>query len=95
MENINNKDNTQVNIPQPLGTPQRVINIIIDKSGLEPDMVKPDSELHDLSFDSLDVIELVMEFEKEFGIAIPDYEIEKIATVRDSINLIEKKISAK
>ena len=45
---------------------------------------------NDLGADSLDTVELIMEFEKEFGISIPDDQAEKIATVGDAINYIEE-----
>ncbi|MBE9481751.1 MAG: acyl carrier protein [Bacteroidetes bacterium] len=71
----------------------RVVAIIIDKLGVEESEVTPEASFtNDLGADSLDTVELIMEFEKEFNIAIPDEEAEKIATVGDAIKYIEENI---
>ena len=68
----------------------KVKEIIIDKLGVEEKEVTPTASFtNDLGADSLDTVELIMEFEKEFNIAIPDDQAEKIATVGDAISYIE------
>jgi acyl carrier protein len=68
----------------------KVKAIIVDKLGVEEaDVVATASFTNDLGADSLDTVELIMEFEKEFGISIPDEEAEKISTVGDAISHIE------
>ena len=68
----------------------KVKAIIVDKLGVEESEVKPEASFtNDLGADSLDTVELIMEFEKEFGISIPDDQAEKIATVQDAIDYIE------
>ncbi len=69
----------------------KVKAIIVDKLGVEESQVTPEASLTaDLNADSLDTVELIMEFEKEFGISIPDEETQKINTVQDVIDYIEK-----
>jgi acyl carrier protein len=64
--------------------------IIVDKLGVEETEVTPEASFtNDLGADSLDTVELIMEFEKEFGVTIPDDEAEKISTVGDAIAHIE------
>ena len=71
----------------------RVKAIIVDKLGVdESEITNESSFTNDLGADSLDTVELIMEFEKEFGISIPDDEAEKIATVVDAISYIEKNV---
>lgn len=68
----------------------RVKAIIVDKLGVEESEVTNEASFtNDLGADSLDTVELIMEFEKEFGISIPDDQAEKIATVGDAISYIE------
>lgn len=68
----------------------RVKAIIIDKLGVEEKEVTPEASFtNDLGADSLDTVELIMEFEKEFNIAIPDDQAEKISTVGEAISYIE------
>ena len=68
----------------------RVKEIIVDKLGVDENEVKPEAGFTtDLGADSLDTVELIMEFEKEFGITIPDDKAETISTVGDAINYIE------
>lgn len=68
----------------------KVKAIIVDKLGVEESEVTPEASFtNDLGADSLDTVELIMEFEKEFGITIPDDQAEKIATVADAIAYIE------
>ncbi len=68
----------------------RVKAIIVDKLGVEETEVTPTASFtNDLGADSLDTVELIMDFEKEFGISIPDDQAEKISTVGDAISYIE------
>lgn len=68
----------------------KVQKIIVDKLGVEESEVVPTASFtNDLGADSLDTVELIMEFEKEFGINIPDDQAEKITTVGDAISYIE------
>ena len=68
----------------------RVKAIIVDKLGVDENEVTPDASFtNDLGADSLDTVELIMEFEKEFNLSIPDEEAEKIGTVGEAINYIE------
>ena len=68
----------------------RVKAIIVDKLGVEESEVTTEASFtNDLGADSLDTVELIMEFEKEFGISIPDDQAEKIATVGDTVSYIE------
>ena len=68
----------------------KVQKIIVDKLGVEESEVVPKASFtNDLGADSLDTVELIMEFEKEFGISIPDDQAEKIQTVGDAISYIE------
>ncbi len=69
----------------------RVKAIIVEKLGVEdPEVVSDASFTTDLGADSLDTVELIMEFEKEFNIAIPDDQAEKITTVGEAIKYIEE-----
>ncbi|AIK96676.1 acyl carrier protein [Candidatus Odyssella acanthamoebae] len=68
----------------------RVIDIVVDHLGVDTGKVTETSSfVDDLGADSLDTVELVMKFEEEFGIEIPDTAAEKIATVKDAIAFIE------
>jgi len=69
----------------------RVKAIIVDKLGVDENEVTPTASFtNDLGADSLDTVELIMEFEKEFGITIPDDAAEKISTVGDAIAYVEQ-----
>ncbi|MDI6780210.1 MAG: acyl carrier protein [Bacteroidota bacterium] len=71
----------------------KVKEIVMNKLGVEESAVTPEASFtNDLGADSLDTVELVMEFEKVFGIQIPDEEAEKISTVGDAINYLTAKI---
>ncbi|MDA9325335.1 acyl carrier protein [Flavobacteriales bacterium] len=68
----------------------KVKAIIIDKLGVDEGEVTDNASFtNDLGADSLDTVELIMEFEKEFDIQIPDDKAENIATVKDAISFIE------
>ncbi len=71
----------------------RVKAIIVDKLGVDESEVTPEASFtNDLGADSLDTVELIMEFEKEFNIGIPDDQAEKIGTVGDAINYIKENV---
>jgi len=76
------------------GTQERVVAIIVDKLGVDKEEVTLDASFtNDLGADSLDTVELIMEFEKEFNIAIPDDQAENIATVGEAVKYIEEHAS--
>ncbi|MDR3350053.1 MAG: acyl carrier protein [Prevotellaceae bacterium] len=69
----------------------KVKAIIVDKLGVDENEVTPTASFtNDLGADSLDTVELIMEFEKEFSITIPDESAEKISTVGDAIAYVEQ-----
>ncbi|MBL4652331.1 MAG: acyl carrier protein [Flavobacteriales bacterium] len=69
----------------------KVVSIIVDKLGVEEGEVTNEASFtNDLGADSLDTVELIMEFEKEFNIAIPDDRAENIATVGEAVKYIEE-----
>lgn len=69
----------------------KVVSIIVDKLGVEESEVTNEASFtNDLGADSLDTVELIMEFEKEFNIAIPDDQAENIQTVGDAVSYIEE-----
>lgn len=69
----------------------RVKKIVVEHLGVEEDKVKEDASfIDDLGADSLDTVELVMAFEEEFGVEIPDDAAEKIQTVGDAISFIQE-----
>ncbi len=70
---------------------ERVVDIVAEQLGVDKDRVKDDAQfINDLGADSLDIVELVMELEEEFDINIPDDAAEKIQTVGQAIEYIEK-----
>src|SRR5213595_1875768 len=72
-------------------TADRVKKIVVEHLGVEPDKVTEDASfIDDLGADSLDIVELVMAFEEEFGVEIPADAAEKIATVKDAITYIDQ-----
>lgn len=72
----------------------KVKEIIVSKLGVDEAQVTPQASFtNDLGADSLDTVELVMEFEKAFNIQIPDEDAEKISTVGDAINYLNSKTS--
>ena len=75
---------------------EKVKEIIVDKLGVEESEVTETANFtNDLGADSLDTVELLMEFEKEFGVKIPDEDAAGIATVADAINYVEAKLAEK
>ena len=72
-------------------TADRVKKIVVEHLGVEEDKVTPDASfIDDLGADSLDIVELVMAFEEEFGVEIPDDAAEKIMTVGDAVSYISE-----
>ncbi len=73
----------------------KVKEIIINELGVDAEKVTPEASfVEDLGADSLDTVELVMAFEEEFGMEIPDEEAEKLRTVGDAINYIQSNAAA-
>ncbi len=71
----------------------RVVKIVCDQMGTTPDKISKDTSfINDLGADSLDTVELVMEFEDEFEISIPDEDAEKIQTIGSAVEYIEGKL---
>ncbi|MGA9364739.1 MAG: acyl carrier protein [Bacteroidota bacterium] len=71
----------------------KVKEIVVSKLGVDEAQVTPEASfINDLGADSLDTVELVMEFEKAFNIQIPDEDAEKISTVGDAINYLKSKV---
>ena len=71
----------------------KIKKIVVDQLGVGEDEVKNEASfLDDLGADSLDTVEMVMAFEDEFGVEIPDEDAEKIKTVQDAISYIEGKV---
>jgi acyl carrier protein len=70
----------------------KVKSIIVEKLAVDENEVTPTASFtNDLGADSLDIVELIMEFEKEFGVSIPDEDAEKIVTVGDAVAYIEER----
>lgn len=75
-------------------TSSRVKAIIVDKLGVDENEVTPEASFtNDLGADSLDTVELIMEFEKDFDLSIPDEDAETIATVGDAVKYIQEKLA--
>ena len=73
---------------------EKVNDIIVEQLGVNPEQVTPQASfIEDLGADSLDIVELVMAFEEEFGVEVPDEDAEKLQTVGDVIKYIEEKAS--
>lgn len=72
---------------------ERVKKIVAEQLGVDEDEVTPEASfVDDLGADSLDTVELVMAFEEEFGIEIPDDDAEKIITVQNSVDYIKERV---
>jgi acyl carrier protein len=72
-------------------TADRVKKIVVEHLGVEPEKVTPEASfIDDLGADSLDIVELVMAFEEEFNVEIPDDAAEKISTVKDATDYIDQ-----
>ena len=75
---------------------ERVKQIIVEQLGVDEGEVTPSASfVDDLGADSLDTVELVMAFEEEFDIEIPDEDAEKIRTVEEAVSYVGKKVAAK
>ena len=75
-----------------MATFDRVKKVVVEQLDVNADEVTPQASfVEDLGADSLDQVELIMAFEEEFDIEIPDEEAEKIANVQDAVNYIEEK----
>jgi acyl carrier protein len=73
---------------------KKVKEIIIDKLGIEESEVTDSASFtNDLGADSLDTVELIMEFEKEFNISIPDEDAEKIGTIGQAVSYLKENVS--
>ena len=73
----------------------KVKGIIVEQLGVDADEVTPGASFtDDLGADSLDIVELVMAFEEEFGIEIPDEDAEKIGRVKEAVSYIESQASS-
>jgi acyl carrier protein len=71
---------------------EKVRDIIVEQLGVNPEQVTPAASfVNDLGADSLDTVELVMAFEEEFNVEVPDEDAEKLATVSDVVKYIEEK----
>ena len=76
-----------------LNTEQRVKEIIAEKLGQNPNKIIPQAFfVNDLGADSLDIVELIMAFEDEFDMEIPDEEAERLKTVKNAVDYIELKV---
>lgn len=79
-----------------MNTREQVIDIIVNKLGVERESVVDSASFtNDLGADSLDTVELIMEFEREFGINIPDNQAEQISTVGEAISFVENAVNNK
>lgn len=71
---------------------EKIKDIVVEKISCNREDVTPEASFQDLGLDSLDAVELIMAFEEEFGVEIPDEEAETIKTVGDAIKILEKKV---
>ncbi len=72
---------------------ERVKGIIAEQLGIDEGEIRPESSfVDDLGADSLDVVELIMALEEEFGIEIPDEDVEQMSTVEEAVEYIESKV---
>lgn len=71
---------------------ERVMRIVVEQLGVEEEQVTPNASFHEeLGADSLDIVEMVMAFETEFNLEIPDEEAEKITNVKEAVEYLERK----
>ena len=74
---------------------EKVKKVVVEQLSPDADSIKPNSNfINDLGADSLDLVELVMAFEEEFDIEIPDEAAEKILTIQDAVDYINNKVAA-
>ena len=84
-------DESQGEVPALSAVFERLQAIVAEQLGVEPEAVTPDAEfIADLNADSLDMVELVMSLEEEFGVTIDDEDVEKIRKVSDAVDYIEE-----
>ena len=70
---------------------EKVCKMLAEQLGIEADSIKPDQEVvKDLGADSLDVVELMMALEDDYGITLPESDVESVKTVQDIVNMMEK-----
>jgi len=75
---------------------EKFTEIVVDRLGVDPNQVTPEASfIDDLGADSLDTVELVMAFEEEFDLEIPDEDAEKLTTVGKALEYLEKRLSSK
>jgi len=80
--------------PEVASVKERIVDIVSEQLGVNKDQINDDTHfVNDIGADSLDTVELVMELEEEFDITIPDDAAEKIQTVGEAIEFIEKHVS--
>ncbi len=73
---------------------QKVVDLIVDQLGVDADSVTPEAHfIDDLGADSLDTVELVMAFEEEFDLEVPDEDAEKLETVSDVTNYLKERLN--
>lgn len=71
---------------------EKIIQIISEATKIDADKIKPETSfINDLNLDSLDIVELMMKMEDEFGVEIPEEDAEKLKTVQDVMNYLENK----
>ncbi len=76
-----------------MSTFEKVVEIIVEKLGVTSEEVTPEASIiEDLGADSLDIVELVMDMEEEFGLEIPDEEAENLVNVKDIVDYIDKNL---
>jgi len=76
-----------------LETMDKIKQIVVEKLSVEESDITPEkSFINDLGADSLDIVELIMALEEEFGVEIPDEDVEKIVTVNDAMDYIKAKL---
>ena len=72
---------------------KKIKEVIADKLGKSVDEIKDEASfIEDLGADSLDIVDMIMKLEEEFGVSIPDEDLDKIRTVKDAIDYIKSKI---
>ena len=79
-------------MPEEKSIEDKVKDIIVEQLGVNPEQVTPQASfIEDLGADSLDIVELVMAFEEEFGVEVPDEDAEKLQTVGDVVTYIKER----
>ena len=74
---------------------RKLVDIVVEKLGIDKEIIKPTSTFQDLGADSLDVVEIIMKLEEQFSIEIKDEDAEKMSKVADAIKYIEDKVTTK